>query len=192
MRHQCRLEDTKTTNVRLAAILGIVVAAPSAILLYGYWFSRTHGAAIISVVDVSDPNHVHDLKPVHLALLDDAGRTLAEADTLPADGPIYLTGPSRYACHEIELRAPFSTDARTQWDECFERQSRWVPAWIRHVRFATVSTGSCTIDRAPVTVAEYPDRWWLWWVPLPHIGGKPYTSFTLRIEVDRRSRCGPS
>jgi hypothetical protein len=177
---------------RLAAILGILVAAPSAILFYGYWFSITHGAANISVVDVSDPNRVHDLKPVHLAFLDAAGRTLAEADTLPADGPIYLTGPPRYACHDVEMRAMSSPDARKDWDACISAQLRWVPTWTRDVRFATISTGSCTIDRAPAIFEQYPDRWWLWWVPLPHIGGNPYTSFTVRIEVDRRSRCGLS
>ena len=60
---------------------------------------------------------------------------------------------------------------------------------MRKVRAAALESGACRIERLPVTVTEYPDTWWLWWVPLPHIGGNPYTSFAIAIEVDRRSLC---
>ena len=173
---------------RAIAILGIIAAILAALLAYGYWFGATHGAVMISVVDVSDRNHVIDLRPVDVSLLDASGRTLAKAQSDARAGVIVLTSPARYACHEIELRAPFSVDARTQWDECFARQSRWVPTWIRSVRAATLESNACRIDRVPVAVSEYLDTWWLW-VPLRHIGGKPYTSFTIAIEVDRRSLC---
>lgn len=161
----------------------------AAVLGYGYWFAATHGAVLISVVDVSDRNHVGDLRSVDVSFLDASGQTLAKAQSDPKYGVVVLSSPARYACHEIELRAPFSDEARKQWDECFARQSRWVPTWIRNVRAVTLESGTCRIERLPVMVTVYPDTWWLWWVPLRHIGGNPYTTFAIVIEVDRRSRC---
>jgi hypothetical protein len=168
---------------RGVAILALIAAVAAAVLGYGYWFGAMHGAVLVSVVDVSDRNRISDLRPVDLSFLDASGHTLAKAQSLPDSGAIVLTAPPPYACHDIERRAPFSADARKQWDECFERQSRWVPTWIRNARAATIESGACRIDRVPITVSEYPDTWWLWWVPLPHIGGKPYTTFRVAIEI---------
>jgi hypothetical protein len=36
----------------------------------------------------------------------------------------------------------------------------------------------------PVSVREYADDWWLWWVPLPHLGGPPYTNLELTVNLD--------
>jgi len=176
---------------RGVAITGVVAAVAAAVLAYGYWFGATHGAVYFSVLDVSDRDHIRDLSPVSVSLLDESGAMLAKAQSIPPTGTIFLTSPERYACHEVESRASSSDEARRQWSDCFERQSRWVPTWIRRVRAVAVESGACTIDRMPATVLEHPDTWWLWWVPLRHIGGKPYTSFTMTIEVDRRSRCDP-
>ena len=38
--------------------------------------------------------------------------------------------------------------------------------------------------RLPVTSHKSNGDWWLWWVPLPHIGGKPLTYYSLSIYVD--------
>jgi len=161
----------------------LVVVAAAAVLGYGYWFGATHGAVYISVLDVSDRNHIVDLQPVGLTLLDRSDHTLAKAQSDARYGTIVLTSPPQYDCHEIESRALVSTEARQLWAECFARQSRWVPTWIRNVRAAALESKDCRIERVPITVHEYPDTWWLWWVPLRHIGGKPYTSFSIRIEI---------
>jgi hypothetical protein len=142
------------------------------------------------VLDVSDRQRVRDLRPVRVALLDDRAATLAEAQSIEPGGAIVLTAPAPYGCHDVETRAPFSTEARQEWDVCFARQSRWVPTWIGRVHSATVSFGSCALERLPVKVSAYPDTWWLWWVPLRHIGGKPYTSYSIAIAVEAPTRCG--
>ena len=60
-----------------------------------------------------------------------------------------------------------------------------MPTWIGRLRFVTVSAGSCRIERLPVVVVESNGTtWWLWWVPLVHVGGKPYTSFSVSIQID--------
>src|SRR5262249_44832469 len=69
-------------------------------------------------------------RPVQLSFLDPDGHMLAEARGVPPSGAIYVTSPLHCACHDVEERAAFSADAMRQWDECFERQSRWLPTWI--------------------------------------------------------------
>lgn len=169
--------------------IAILLAVPAAVLGYGYWFGVTHGALSVSVLDSSDAQHSVELTPVELSFLDAAGRTLAEARGGPPYATIVLVSPATYACHEPEVRAPFSVEAKERWTECFARQSRWLTTWIRHARAVDLRAGSCTLRRLPIVVSEHPDTWWLWWMPLRHIGGKPYTSFTVQIHVDRKTAC---
>jgi hypothetical protein len=173
-----------------AAPVAVLIAIPIAVLGYGYWFGQTHGALLVSVEDVSDREHPHSLTDVDLSFVDSSGRTVAEAVGVPPYGTIEIVSPSAYSCHDVEQRAPFSVEARHQWDECFQRQSRWLPTWIRSVKAVDLRSESCLIRQLPVAVDEYPDTWWLWWVPLPHVGGTPYTSFSVHVEIDRRTVCG--
>ncbi len=43
----------------------------------------------------------------------------------------------------------------------------------------------------PVLLEEFKDDWWLWWIPLPHIGGSPYTYFKLTLWIDS-GNCRPA
>jgi hypothetical protein len=60
--------------------------------------------------------------------------------------------------------------------------------WAGRVRFADVKFARCDFKAVPVTLHESREEWWVWWVPLPHIGGKPLTYFSLSISVDG-SKC---
>jgi hypothetical protein len=40
----------------------------------------------------------------------------------------------------------------------------------------------------PVGRREYGDGWWLWWLPLRHVGGQPYRYFALEVHIDS-ARC---
>ena len=174
---------------RLGAVAAMVVAIATAVLAYGYWFGATHGSLSVIVDDVSDREHPRPLVPVELSFLDGGGQVLATASGTPPDGVIYLVSPVEYGCHEIELRTGTSLETRQQWATCFDRQSRWLPTWIRRVQAVNLRSGTCEADRLPVSVSEYPDTWWLWWVPLPRGGGMPYTSFSIFILFDRQARC---
>jgi hypothetical protein len=55
---------------------------------------------------------------------------------------------------------------------------------VRQVQFADVKFAGCEIKRVPINLHENREDWWLWWVPLRHIGGKPFTYFSLSISVD--------
>jgi len=161
-----------------------VLAIPISVLGYGYWFGMTHGSLSVDITDVSDREHPRPVAAAALALLNSEDRVLAEARAADPLGVVYLSSPEAYSCWDIERRAPFSVEARKAWDQCFARQSRWIPTWVRSVKFVDLRSGGCALRKIPVSVSEYPDTWWLWWVPLPHIGGKPYTWFTVSIRVD--------
>lgn len=172
-------------------LVAVVLLAIAAVLGYGYWFGASHGALSVSVDDVSDRNHPHPVVPVELSFFDAKGTELAQASSSGPSGVIYVTSPAMYACHGVEERAPFSASAREEWDRCFEGQSRWVPTWIRRVAYVDLRSGRCAVRRLAPSISEYADDWWLWWVPLPHNGGKPYTSFSVVIAFDQ-SQCTPA
>jgi len=46
---------------------------------------------------------------------------------------------------------------------------------------------SCFVRSLPVSVSENKDTWWLWWLPVRHIGGKSYTGFSFLITFKRDS-----
>jgi hypothetical protein len=170
---------------RVAFVAIGVLAIPISVLGYGYWFSVTHGALLLDVIDASDREDLRPLWPFELALLNPEGRTLAEARSVGPSGVAYVSSPAVYSCWDVERRAPFSVEAHNEWDECFERQSRWIPTWVRSLKYIDLRSGSCLIHKIPVSVSEHRDTWWLWWVPVRHIGGKPYTSFNASIRINR-------
>src|SRR5262249_11796431 len=138
--------------------------------------------------DVSDRQHIRSATPIEMTLRDESGRELARVAGKPPDGTIFIVEPSEYACHGVETQALFSSAAQEAWQRCFAEQSRWVARWAPDVRSADGRWGRCSVPRMPIELRTSSDDWWLWWVPLRHIGGKPYTFFSITIELDR-SRC---
>ena len=61
--------------------------------------------------------------------------------------------------------------------------ARWAP----QVRDARVAVAGCTVERVTVRRRSSSD-WWLWWVPLPHVGGTPLGYHTLELHLDS-ARC---
>src|SRR5262249_50968384 len=57
------------------------------------------------------------------------------------------------------------------------------------MRGPSISSWTPAIRRLPINVSKATDEWWLWWVPLRHVGGKPYTVFSVHIDFDRRRSC---
>jgi hypothetical protein len=172
---------------RLVAV-AFALAIAIITLARGYWFASTHGTLYVLVLDFSDPTDPRPLAPAELAFLDSTGRVLAHAVAEAPLGSVYVSSPPEYACRDVERRAAYSVDARRDWGRCFDRQSRWLATWVRRAKFVDVTSGSCSTHRAPILVTERVDAWWLWWVPLRHIGGPPFTCFQIDIRVDR-SHC---
>jgi len=164
----------------ITAILAILV------MVYGYWHVSAFGWLYISVRDVSDQKQKHQLiKDAKIMLLGSDGNVLAEGKSDSRHGVIYLNHPEVGFCIEEEARATFTKDDRQDWYDCYEKQAKWVVEWARKVKYIELEFDKCYLKRVPVLVSESKDDWWLWWVPHPHIGGKPSTYFNIDLSVDR-------
>ncbi len=158
-----------------------------AALAYGYWHASTHGSLYISLQDRSRGPFGEPVKEGVVDLLDAAGGRVM---TLTADGrygAFHVTAPAPYDCHAQEQAAPQGAQARQVWQECFGRQSRWLAEVAPSVVRARLRFGRCELRDVPARLeASYGD-WFLWWVPLPHVGGAPYASFMHTFHVDGRT-----
>jgi hypothetical protein len=150
----------------------------------GYAFASTHGSLSVYVLDVSDSAAHQAAAPLELSFRDSTGTVLARADAEPGSNVIYLTSPVVYACHGVETLAAFSLAARQEWDRCFARQSRWISTWINRAATVDFRSRGCSIPHVPVSVSQLRDNWWLWWVPMRHVGGNPYTYYRIALRFD--------
>jgi hypothetical protein len=166
-------------------LLGVPGALAAAVLGWGYWHVSTHAALHASVYDLALKNERQaygEVKPAVIVFNDAAGSVLGRGKVEAPIGVFSIEHPQVGDCRREEREQP-----PTGWKRCFETQSRWLATWVRQARSAEVSFAGCRIERVPVTLDEYRDAWWLWWIPLPHVGGAPYTSFHANVWVDSRT-----
>jgi len=164
-------------------VLSVLVVV-SAILGYGYWHAKTHGALNVSMYDLSAKQTFALLKDASVVMMDESGAVLATGTSDSRFGTVYLSHPEAGSCYEAERQAFHSSEGMDTWQTCFRQQATWVMQWVRQVRYVDVHWQDCSLAHVPVSVEEYSADWWMWWVPLPHIGGKPYTYFGLTIRLD--------
>ena len=69
------------------------------------------------------------------------------------------------------------------WKKCFEKRSAWISTWIEKVNQVEIRHEKCPLARVSLAVSKANLDWPLWWVPLPHVGGKPYTNYSVKIIV---------
>jgi hypothetical protein len=155
-----------------------------AVLGWGYWHMVTHATLNLSLDDVSlktDRQAYGRVVNADIAFMDATGVVLAEGRIREPYGVLSF---SDHDCSRYEQEASSNADARKSWQPCFEALSRWLTTWVGRVRYTSVTMNECRIEKLPALPKEYGDSWWIWWVPLPHIGGKPYTYFSLTLGVD--------
>jgi hypothetical protein len=166
----------------LAIASGVMFAAIVAgILAWGYWHVSTHGDVHVSLWDVAlktDRQLYGSLVAADVVFRDEAGGTLAIARAEKPLGMVSIVHPVVGDCRREER------EGGEVWRQCYETQSRWLMTWARDVRSARVSFDGCAIERVPAQLEESRDRWWLWWVPVPHIDNSTSTHFDLTLWVD--------
>lgn len=158
------------------------------ILGNGYWHSATH-ASLNVYLNVKDSNRDESnaIRNAEIFFLDPAGRRLASGIGDPHYNYVRLIHPEVGDCHEMEKAARSSREGREAWQECFERLSTWIPGWADKISQVNLKMRGCTLMNIPVTVSKQNADWLLWWVPHPHIGGKPYSYYNLSITVDEKN-----
>ena len=173
----------------MRVIVFTLVTFAALILGYGYHHAATHGWAHSSLMDTSVKPYGGNARGAELRLLDGNGKFLADAKSDHKLGVVRLIHPEAGDCAAAEQSASVSAKARDQWRNCFETLSTWLVTWAGQIRSADVKFANCDLKAIPVVVHESRPDWWLWWVPLPHIGGEPLTYFSLSINIDG-ANCG--
>ncbi len=161
----------------------------AAALGWGWWHARTHASVHVAINDVALKTSQllwADLKSGTLVLHDKAGVALAHGRVTAPLGIVEFTDAAAGDCGRFERQTPNDAAARAGWQTCYEGLSRWQAGWAGAVATASVSTPPCNIAQVPVRVRRDSD-WWLWWVPLPHVGGTPYAHYTFTLFIDSAS-----
>lgn len=154
------------------------------LLAWGYWHAATHASLQLQVEDYglkTDRQLYGTPHDVTLTYHDATNAPLATARSVEPLGYILAIHPDPKIgdCSQYTTRAPYS--------KCFAVHSAWVPDWAPRVRTANIKIGGCEMHRVPVSVYQSGNDWWLWWVPLPHIGGTPLGYFQVTARVNTKS-----
>lgn len=166
-------------------MLILVIAISGVVLAYGYWHAITHASAFISLaLNSSTKKSQESLQKADVTFFNSKGDVLARGVSDEKYNFIHLIHPEVGDCHEAEKKAPFSADSREIWRKCHNQLSIWIPSWIRDVRSVAVKHESCSTKKMPIKISESNSGWFLWWVPLRHVGGLPYTYFSSSIVIE--------
>jgi len=173
-----------TQSFFFSALLSISLIT-SVVLGYGYWHARTHASFHIDMRLLTSPGEKPQSMPnAEIIFLSESGEILAQGISDEKANFVRLLHPEAGDCHEASKAAPTSKESRAIWQKCFAQQSTWIPKWAKKVKQVDVIYKNRRFEKVPVTVSEYNSEWLLWWVPLPHVGGKPYTYFRATITVN--------
>lgn len=169
--------------VVILGLIGLTVVAAS--LGWAYWRVTTHADVHVALHDVA----LKTARQLYGSLLaadvlfkDATGALLARARADRPLGIVSMMHPSVGDCRAEERVGGAA------WQACYDAQSRWLSGWLPQVRRAHVSFDGCTIEDVPVYVERSRDRWWLWWVPSPHLDNSTSTRFNLTLWIDS-ARC---
>jgi len=178
---------TRSGHMNAVKMLLISAVVILSILIFGYWHSSTHSSFYVSLnVAGQADDKTPSMPEVHVQFLNSRGNVLANGVRDKQYNFVHLIHPTHGDCQEVEKMAAFSKEARTSWRECFEQQSVWIARWIDDVAKVNVRYGNCLIANSPITMSQSRSGWYLWWVPHPHIGGKPYSDYSATIAVDEK------
>jgi hypothetical protein len=170
--------------VRKALLVALAVVA--AVLGWGWWQAQTHADVAVNIGDIAlktPQQRWAALQSGTVVLRDHRGQALAHSRVTAPNGSLEFSDAAAGDCGRFERQSPYDAAARGGWQACYEARSRWQAGWADKVAFASVGTGNCNISEVPVQARRY-DNWWLWWVPLPHVGGAPTAYYAFNLYVD--------
>ena len=153
----------------------IILIIIGCVLGYGYWHSYTHASFYVQLVSrANDKVKPITIPKAEIQFLDEEGKVLADGISDEQYNYVHLIHPEAGDCYEVEKSASSSKKARESWR-------------VGKVRQIDLRTQNCNLKNIPVTVSKSHSDWFLWWVPLPHIGGKPYSYYSLNIFIEDKN-----
>ena len=164
--------------------VGVLAFICAAILIYGYWRAISRGYIYLNLVDISNSDKPQPVFNAELILHNAVQEVLAKGKSDARLGIVRFIHPQFGSCEEEEKAATTSAEGRPLWDKCISAMFRWQSEWAPRVASLDIRFAGCDVKNIPLTLRESRDDWWLWWVPLPHIGGDPFTYFSTTVTVD--------
>ena len=162
------------------ASIGLLILV---VLGYGYWHAATHASFQVDLYRLTPAGERQPMPLADVVFLDDRGRPLAKGIS-DDKYHVHLLHPEVGDCYALESAATTSRAGRTAWQDCYARLSTWTPEWVEKVHSVSVSDHDKLYEQVPVKLNKYNADWLLWWVPLPHVGGKPTTYYSGRIVIE--------
>jgi hypothetical protein len=163
--------------VREALVLFIGIAA--GVLGYGYWHTENHATFYMSVTERTPAGRYGQVLNAQLEFLDGKGVSLARGKTDGKFGVVWVAHPvAGYCGPDLSKEA---------YRSCFDAHSVWLRSWVPLVRQVSLAFDNCRIERVPLQFSANRDSMWTWWIPLPHVGGTPYTYYSAHLEVEGRT-----
>lgn len=173
----------------------IAIAIAALALAWGYWHAQTHASLHLRVDDygLKTANLAYGTPhQVTLELLGQEGELLATARSVEPLGYILAMHPQSDIgnCEHRSMQAAAAKGVPNDYPDCYVAYSRWSAQWAPRVRRANVVVAACEMRNLPVIIDSSHGDWWLWWVPLPHVGGVPRRHFEFAVKVDSRACTG--
>ena len=169
---------------RWALRVGVPACIGIAILGYGYWRASTRAFIRLTLIDAAKGEGTQPVFGAALIFRDVMGNALAAGNSDDRFGIVRFTHPQFGSCEEEERSASASSRGRSRWDRCIGEQFKWQTEWAPQIRSLDIEVSRCRIANVRVALQRRADDWWLWWVPLPHIGGDPLTTYSGTVSVN--------
>ena len=164
------------TPVIVIGAFGLIAALAAG---YGYWRVNTQGTINIHLRDVASQEQYGNILNARLALLDASGKELAAGKTDGKFGAVLIAHPQAGYCGP-DLQ-------QDEYLKCHRALSAWLMDWVRDVRYVDLEFGACRFQRIPLQFSVFQAGMLTWWVPLPHVGGDPYTMFNAALTVNGKT-----
>ena len=133
--------------------------------IYGYFFRETHSN--LSVTFTSSKSNLSSAK---VLFLDEKGNELGSGILI--NEYIQVLHPTLGNCRASNNVMNFRS--------CFNRLTWFISSWVKDIDKIQVIHKNCItrpMDFEVSRMEDYGSEIFTWWVPLPHVGGKPYASY---------------
>jgi hypothetical protein len=161
---------------RLIVCVSVIVIVTAAVLAGGFGWSGLRGYVWISVHDVAAEPGTEDRFAIEIVFRAADGQRLASARRDSRYGSIRVKHPTLGFCEP--------TMGRESWYRCNATVASWVMQWVKRAVAVDLRLDNCQIENAPIGLHRQRHGVYSWWVPLPHVGGAPYTQYSLYLRID--------